>query len=123
MTGGNKMANFYYCAECGNVFTSERKASVNCCGQEWKALEVSANEPNEKHQLDEVKENGKTIYKSHHVQDEGHYFPFMAFESECGCLKIKTFKPGDTVKICVPEGKHGKLYWFCNLHGLYVKEV
>ncbi len=116
------MAEFYFCTECGNVFTSARKASVNCCGSEWKPLEV-AGEPNEKHQLDEKVENGKRVFSSHHVQEEGHYFPFMAFESECGCLRIKTFKPGDNVHMCVPADKKGTLYWFCNLHGLYKKEI
>ena len=58
------MANFYFCTECGNVFTSMRKSTVNCCGQEWKALEV-AGEPNEKHQLDVKVENGKRVYTSY----------------------------------------------------------
>ncbi len=116
------MANFYFCKECGNVFTSKNKASVNCCGSEWKALEV-AGEPNEKHQLDVTVENGKRKFTSHHPQTAEHYFPFIAFECECGTLKIRTFKADEEVKFCLDENKHGKLYWFCNLHGLYVMDV
>lgn len=116
------MANFYFCSECGNVFTSTRKASVNCCGSEWKPLEV-AGEPNEKHQLDVKVENGMRVYTSHHPQTAEHYFPFIAFEGKCGALKIRYFKADEEVKFCVPEEKHGKLYWFCNLHGLYEMEV
>ena len=116
------MANFYFCKECGNVFTSINKASVNCCGETWNALEV-AGEPNEKHQLDVKVENGKRVFTSHHPQTSEHYFPFIAFVSNCGALKIKTFKADEEVKFCLKEEKHGKLYWFCNLHGLYEMDV
>lgn len=116
------MAVFYFCKECGNVFTSVNKATVNCCGETWNPLEV-AGEPNEKHQLDVKVENGKRIYTSHHPQTDEHYFAFIAFECKCGTTKIRYFKPNEEVRFCLDEDKHGKLYWFCNLHGLYEVEV
>ena len=58
-----------------------------------------------------------------HPQTEEHYFAFIAFVCDCGTMKIRCFKPTEEVKFCLDEKKHGKLYWFCNLHGLYEMEV
>ncbi len=116
------MAYFYYCGKCGNVAYSYRKAALNCCADAWKALDASG-EPNEKHQLDVRAENNRRIYTSHHVQSAEHYFPFIAFVPDDGPVEIKTFRPDDQVCFTLCQAKHGKLYWFCNLHGLYEMEV
>ena len=112
---------FYFCESCGNVFFSNKPASVNCCGEEWPALKVSA-DPNEKHQLDVKVENGKRIFTMHHPQTMEHYFTFIAFV-EGDNVKYKRLRPEETVVFEIPEDKHGKIYWHCNLHGMYEAEV
>ncbi len=115
------MANFYFCSECGNVFESMRKASVNCCGQEWQALEVTQ-DPNEKHKLDVSVENGKRIFRMHHPQTKEHYFTFIAYVCKDEVV-MRTYHADEEVVFEIPEEKKGEIYWHCNLHGMYRMEI
>ena len=117
------MANFYFCETCGNVFTSQTPATVNCCGKTWNPLPISP-DPNDKHKLDIAVENGKRVFTMHHPQIDGHYFTFIAFvRNDSGRIKIQTYKPNEEVRFEIPEDKHGKIYWHCNLHGMYELDI
>ena len=115
------MANFYFCEHCGNVFTSKTPATVNCCGTTWNPLPISP-DPNDKHKLDIAVEGDKRVFTMHHPQIEGHYFTFVAFV-EGEKVTLQTYKPEEVVRFEIPADKHGKIYWHCNLHGMYELEI
>ncbi len=115
------MANFYFCESCGNLFYSINKASVNCCGKTWEALPVSQ-DPNDKHKLDIAVEGNMRVITMHHPQTEEHYFTFIAFVED-GKVTMQAYKPNEEVKFLLHADRHGKLYWHCNLHGMYELEI
>ena len=53
---------------------------------------------------------------------EEHYIEWIALETD-GRLEIHALKPGQTPATFFSGGvKGGKVYAYCNLHGLWVKE-
>lgn len=57
-----------------------------------------------------------------HPMTEEHYIEWIALEAD-GRLEIHALKPGQTPATFFSGGvKGGKVYAYCNLHGLWVKE-
>lgn len=57
-----------------------------------------------------------------HPMEEKHYIEWIALEAD-GRLEVHYLKPGQTPATFFAGGvKSGKVYAYCNLHGLWAKE-
>lgn len=123
---------FYKCETCGNIITKLKDSSVNvvCCGNPMKELipgEVDA--AVEKHVPAVTIEGDKVTVKVGsvpHPMVENHYIEFIALETVQG-LQIKylesDYEAAEAVFALADDDKAVSAYAYCNLHGLWKKEL
>ncbi len=116
--GGNmKKIQFYICPTCGNVITSTGEAEFSCCGRKLSAMAVKPSE--EGHHLTvEVVEDDYYITFSHEMT-KSHYISFIAYVASDRVLFIKLY-PEQSGEVRFPRMYGGKIYFYCNQHGLWV---
>lgn len=121
---------FYYCKHCGNVFGLLNNAGVPiiCCGEVMEELVPNTVDASlEKHvPVVSIKENIITVEIGavEHPMTEEHHIQWIYLETKNGgqrkCLKIND-KP--TVSFSLVDDEAVAVYAFCNLHGLWKKEI
>lgn len=122
---------FYKCETCGNIITklNDSGVPVVCCGKPMTELIPGAvDAAQEKHvpavTVDGAKVSVQVGEVEHPMLDE-HYIQFIVLETSQGFQK-KTLKPGEkpAAEFTVADGdKAVAVYEYCNLHGLWVKEL
>ncbi|NLI94411.1 MAG: desulfoferrodoxin [Erysipelotrichaceae bacterium] len=123
---------FYRCLTCGNFFLVLNDGGVTpqCCGEPM--VEVPANtEENvalEKH-IPAVEVNGRhvkvVVGDVIHPMEEVHYIEWILLETDQG-WQIKHLQPGEEpiAEFELLEGETAlSAYEYCNLHGLWKKEL
>ena len=122
---------FYICEHCGNIITkiNDSGVPVVCCGEPMKELVPGATDGALEKHVPAVTIDGNTVTvqigEVEHPMAAEHYIQFISLETEQGCQK-KTLKPGDkpTAQFILADGdKPVAVYEYCNLHGLWVKEM
>ncbi len=121
---------FFICKSCGNIVGIIENAGVplTCCGGEMEELVAnSVDAATEKH-VPSVEVDGDTISVSIgsvlHPMEEAHFIDYVYLETENGGQR-KALKPGmaPTCKFKVIDDKPRAVYAYCNLHGLWKKEI
>lgn len=113
------------CKNCGALVKVLEEGSGNyiCCGEpmeEVKANSVDASFEKHVPTYEKVKDN--IHIKVNHVMDEDHYIEWILVKTEKETNEF-FFKPGDVCEIQVPYTGKALVYSYCNLHGLWKKEV
>ena len=121
LVGGNmRKVQFYVCPECGNIMTSTGNAELSCCGRKLEALK--AEKVSESHTLQlEIIEDEWYIETAHEMT-KAHYISFIAFVTGEKLYIVKQY-PEWGVHLRLPKMGHGKLYHYCNQHGLYYQII
>ena len=111
-----KNTEFYVCDKCGNILTDMGNADIICCGRKLSPL--TSKECDELHLLNiETIENDFYITFSHPMT-KLHYISFIAYVRFDRVLMVKLYpEQGGEVRFPVMRG--GKLYFYCNTHGLF----
>ena len=122
---------FYICNHCGNIIVKVNDAGVPvvCCGEKMSELVPNTVDAAfEKHVPDVTVDGNKVIVKvgsvSHPMLEE-HYIKFIALETDKG-YQIKNLKPGEEpeAEFLLAAGENAvSVYEYCNLHGLWKKEL
>ena len=117
----NKCANMakvklYVCPVCGNVIQAAGEAVVSCCG-----ITLPPQEPEEAdadHQIRvEIVEDEYFVSAAHPMEKE-HYISFLMAVSDQGTQFVKLYPEGNA-EARFKISRVGKLYWYCNRHGLF----
>ena len=125
------MLKFYLCEACKNVITKvyDSEVPVVCCGKPMKELVPGTVDGALEKHVPAVTVDGKTIKvqigEVIHPMVAEHYIQFIALETKNG-FQIKQLKAGDEPKaeFILAEGNEAvAVYEYCNLHGLWVKEI
>lgn len=119
------------CPKCGNMVLEVEKKPCNvmCCGVELEEVVAgSVDAAKEKH-VPVVSVQGSTVKvvvgEVVHPMQEVHYITFIALETNKGVHMIN-LKPQEAPEatFVLPEGEEPKVvYEYCNLHGLWKKEL
>ena len=114
-------SRLYVCPVCGNVMFAKGDSVISCCGIALPALE--AEEPDEKHRaLVEQVENEYFVTVPHDMTKE-HFISFMAYVT-MDRVEIKALYPeGNAEARFFPRARGGKLYYYCNRHGLFCQKI
>ncbi len=122
---------FYKCETCGNIITklNDSGVPVVCCGKPMTELVPGAVDAAQEKHVPAVTVDGAGVSVQvgeveHPMLDE-HYIQFIVLETAQGFQK-KTLKPGEkpVAEFTVADGdKAVAVYEYCNLHGLWVKEL
>ena len=125
ITNRNVSANmlrskFYVCPVCGNVLHSMGDAVVSCCGITLPALE--AEEADDDHQITIEKVEDEHFIAIPHPMTKQHFISFLAFVTADRLQLVKFYPEGNAETRLQLRGR-GQLYYYCNQHGLFKKEI
>jgi superoxide reductase len=120
----------FKCKKCGSMVVKINRGgcSPSCCGEPMS--EVRANDTDgakEKHVPDVAVEDGVVKVKVGSVEHpmlDAHYITFIALETEKG-VQCKFLEPGEApaADFTLVDDKAVTAYEYCNLHGLWKKDI
>ena len=125
-----KNVKFYICPHCGNIIEMVNDAGVKpfCCGQKMQELVPgSVDASHEKHVPDVKVSEGVVevnVGSVNHPMEEVHWIEWVQLITDKGSYR-KWLNPGEApnVKFLLDEEKPLAVYAYCNLHGLWKKEL
>lgn len=125
-----KNTKFYICNHCGNVITKIHDSGVPvvCCGEKMTELVPGTVEASLEKHIPEVSVRcGKvkaTVGSIIHPMSEEHSILWIYLETDRGGY-IKHLAPTDApeAEFSVKGEKPLAVYAYCNLHGLWKKEI
>ena len=116
------------CNDCGAIIKIIKDCECNdcgitCCGKPMKEIRTNNVDASIEKHKPTYEYNGDLLEVTvNHVMDNDHYIEWI-------CLLTDTteeyvyFKPGDTPKASFKKVESGKIYSYCNLHGLWVTDI
>lgn len=114
--GNVKRTKFYVCEKCGNILTSTGKAEIVCCGRKLSPL--TAKEADEAHKLNPQKIEDDYYITFFHPMTKEHYISFVSYVRFDRVLTVKLY-PEQDAEVRFGQMRGGKLYYYCNTHGLF----
>ena len=110
---------FHVCPVCGNILHSTGSALVSCCGITLPALE--AEEADDDHAVTIENVEDEQFLTIRHPMTKEHYISFLAFVTSDRVQLVKLYPEGGAQTRLQLRGM-GRLYWYCNRHGLFWKK-
>ena len=118
----------FKCNKCGNIVEvlNSNSNNISCCGEI--CIEFSANTfdaAKEKHvPYVEIDEDAVMVRvgETAHPMDDNHYIMWIAAEYSDSTVRIN-LKPGEEPVAYFDYEQGMKIYAYCNLHGLWMKEI
>lgn len=111
---------FFVCPICGNVIHCVGNALVSCCGVTLSALEPE--EPEESHAIIIRNVEDEHFLTISHPMTKEHYISFAAFVTTDRIQLVKFYPEGNAETRMQLRGR-GCLYYYCNRHGLFRRNV
>ncbi|MDO4175448.1 MAG: helix-turn-helix domain-containing protein [Eubacteriales bacterium] len=117
----NRAANIlrsaiYVCPICGNILHTAGNAMVSCCGITLPPLE--AEEADAAHAVQCERIEHELYVTSTHEMTKQHYISFIAYVTANRFELVKQYPEGNAEARFFARGR-GRLYWYCNHHGLF----
>ena len=101
------------CDDCG----------ITCCNEQMKELKANDSDGAvEKHKPKYTVDEDKLIVTVNHVMDEDHYIEWICLVTD-NEEKYVYLNPGDKVEVTFDKVTNGKIYSYCNKHGLWVEDI
>lgn len=121
---------FFICRHCGNIVGMIKNTGVPvfCCGEKMQQLVPNSVEASGEKHVPAVTVEGDKIKvrvgSVDHPMLEEHYIGWIYVQTENGGQR-KALKPGSApeVEFTLAGDKAVAVYAYCNLHGLWVKEL
>ena len=124
------MLKIFKCNHCGNIFevVNDAKVVPVCCGEPMRELKANTTDAAQEKHVPEVSVEGNLVKVKvgsvEHPMTEEHNIEWVYVETEKGG-QMKHFKATDEPKAVfkIVDDKALRVYAYCNLHGLWVKEL
>ena len=121
LVGGNmNKLKFYVCPQCGNLMTATGNATISCCGKTLEPL--VAKKAEEGHKLDIEPVEDELYVTTEHEMTKEHYIGFVAYVRFDRVLTVRLY-PEQDATVRFPKMYGGKLYYYCNTHGLFELKI
>ena len=122
---------FYRCKKCGNIiaYAEDRGVKVICCGEVVEKLEPNTVDAATEKHIPEVTVNGNIVEvvvgSVLHPMTAEHNISWVAIETEQGKQRKLLKVDGEpTVKFALcDDDKVKTVFAYCNLHGLWKKDL
>jgi superoxide reductase len=123
-------SRFYLCKHCGNMVGIIESSGVPmvCCGEEMILLEPNTVDASHEKHVPSVVVDGDMVKvqigEVLHPMTEAHYIKWVYLQTEKGGQR-KGFNPGEepVATFRLVDDKPVAVFAYCNLHGLWVKEI
>lgn len=114
-SGNIDKVRFYVCPSCGNILVSTGSASISCCGRKLEYVLPAAASAVPEIIVEEIDTDYFITFD--HPMTKEHYLSFVA------CVKsdrvfLNRLYPEQSPTCRIPVTIGGKLYVYCNKHGL-----
>ncbi|BAL00186.1 putative Xre family DNA-binding protein [Oscillibacter valericigenes Sjm18-20] len=121
----NRSANllrskFYVCPICGNVIWAAGEGAYSCCGVSLPPLE--AEEPDKAHEIRAERVENEWYTTVDHTMSKSHFISFLAFVTD-NRVQIARLYPEQSAEARFSMCGQGRLYAYCNRHGLFSLRV
>ena len=122
---------FYICNHCGNIiaYVRDKGVPVVCCGEKMQELVPGTTDGAVEKHLPVITREGEKVTVAvgsvAHPMVEEHFIQWVAVETERDAL-VHWFHPGEAPEavFALADGQQVKaVYEYCNLHGLWKKEL
>ena len=125
ITNANRSANLlrsrlYVCPVCGNILLATGAAGISCCGVALPPLEAEA--PDDAHTAAVTEIEHELYVEIPHEMTKTHYISFIVYVTGDRFELVRLYPEGPAAARFFRRG-HGKLYWYCNKHGLFEQKV
>ena len=125
ITNKNVSANmlrckFYVCPVCGNVIHSMGDAVVSCCGITLPPLEAEDADDTQVITIEKVED--EQFITIDHPMTKQHFISFVAYVT-ADRMQLVKFYPESNAETRLQLRGRGKLYYYCNRHGLFQKKI
>ncbi len=115
-----KRTKFYVCEKCGNLLTSVGNAEIICCGRKLSPL--NPKEPDTPHTLSIEKIEDDYYITFAHPMTKEHYISFVSYVRFDRVLTARLY-PEQGGELRFPQMRGGKMYYYCNTHGLFELKI
>ena len=121
----------YYCTHCGNIIFKvvDKGVPVMCCGQKMEELVPNTTDAAQEKHVPAVTVEGSLVKVNvgsvTHPMTAEHFIQWVVVETERDAL-IHWFHPEEAPEavFALAEGQTAKaVYAYCNLHGLWKKDL
>ncbi len=119
---------FFICEHCGNIVGMIHSAGVPlmCCGQKMTILEAGVTEASKEKHIPVVTVNNNlvtvTVGEVVHPMTEEHSILWVYLQTDKGGQR-KCLNGDATVTFALTDEKPVAAYAYCNLHGLWKKDI
>lgn len=107
---------FYVCPICDNVITSTNSIETSCCGR--KLQESVVNQKDNEHYLNVKNIGDESFIEFKHDMSKEHYLSFISVV-DYNTITLTKLYPEQGNEIILPRIYRGKIYFYCNKHGLF----
>lgn len=115
-----KRSKFYVCPICGNVIHAMGEGAFSCCGIRLPALEEEV--PDRAHRIMVESVEGELFLSLNHPMEKGHFVSFIAYISDNG-IQMEKLYPEQSPELRFRKMGHGRIFAFCNRHGLFCQDI
>ena len=113
-------SQFYVCPICGNIFHATGGAVISCCGVTLPPL--SPEDCDDDHAVTVEQVEDESFITVHHDMTKDHYISFLAYVTTDRVQLVKCYPESDAQTRMQLRGM-GRLYLYCNRHGLMQKKL
>ena len=111
-----KRTKFYVCPHCGSFLQGTGNGQVVCCGKQLEALTVVSADDEHTINISEIEDD--FYIEFNHEMTKEHYISFVSYVRFDRVLTIKLY-PEQDCTVRSPKMYGGKIYFYCNKHGLF----
>ena len=118
----------YKCEHCGTIIEvlEGKDIHIKCCGEEMIEVSLQKKGVGEQKHLPVCDVDEETVYvrvgEESHPMEENHYIKWIMAVYTDSVIKYD-LTPGDEPEAVFDYEKGMKIYAYCNLHGLWSKEI
>ena len=115
-TGNMKRTKFYVCPQCNSIMQGTGNSQVVCCGKQVESLKPKITDEMHGVTISEIEDDFYIQFQ--HEMTKEHYISFVAYVRYDSVLTIRLYPEQDSA-VRFPKMYGGKIYYYCNQHGLF----
>ena len=115
-----KRTKFYVCPDCGSFMRGTGNSQVACCGKQLEDLKAVSADDEHIINVSEIEDD--YYIEFNHKMTKEHYISFVSYVRFDRVLTIKLY-PEQDATVRFPKMYGGKLYYYCNTHGLFELKI